>query len=128
MANETTKRDAARTDPRPDPRADPRADRTRPAGRRWRDAPSPCIGVCEYKRPRADGTRRCKGCALTRAEKSSWNGLQGKQERKPLLELVRARLLKRPRRLARWQERYRAKCRKRGVPCPLDRMDAPEGA
>ena len=35
-----------------------------------------------------------------------------------------ARLHKRGK-LARWEARYRAKCLKRGVPCPLDRLDMP---
>ena len=88
----------------------------------WNDAPGPCIGVCEYAKPRRDGTRRCKGCAMTRPEKRGWNTMDA-AARRPWIETLVRRLSKKPKRLARWRKRYRAKCVKRGVDCPLDAME-----
>ena len=87
----------------------------------WSTAPGPCIGVCEYAKPRKDGTRRCKGCRMTRPEKQRWNVMDVAEKPDWVAELMR-RLAKKPKRLRRWERRYRAKCEKRGVPCPLDEI------
>ena len=87
----------------------------------WASAPGPCINVCEYSRPRKDGTRRCKGCRMTRPEKKRWNTMPTAEKPLWVAELMR-RLAKKPKRLARWRRRYRAKCLKRGVPFPLEPM------
>lgn len=85
--------------------------------RRWRDAPSPCIGVCTYP----GGV--CKGCGMKKAEKKAFKRLSGKAERKPfLLALVRRLAMRDARTLRRWALVYRRKCDKRGVPCPLDKV------
>ena len=90
-----------------------------PPKKRWRHAPSPCIGVCRFK----DG-ERCIGCTMTRDSKRLFATLREKGDKKRFLARLVARLHKRGK-LARWEARYRAKCLKRGVPCPLDRLDTP---
>ena len=85
----------------------------------WASAPGPCIGVCDYGRRRADGTRRCKGCRMTRPEKKRWNVMDAAERPGWVAELMR-RMGKKPKRLARWRREYRAKCERRGVPFPLD--------
>lgn len=90
----------------------------KPAKRRWRDAPSPCIDVCKYP----DGV--CKGCGMTKREKKGWKRLNSKAARRPFLQTITARLnAMGEKRLARWQFVYRRKCAKKNVPCPLDKLE-----
>ncbi len=82
----------------------------------WKNAPSPCIDVCKYKRK-----GRCIACAMTKDEKSAFKRLDGKEDKKPFLEELVARLEEQGG-LGFWAVAYRKKCEKRGVPCPLDKV------
>jgi len=63
---------------------------------------------------------------MLKKEKKSFKKLKGKSERKPFFELLVNRLNSQGgKRLDRWLALYRRKCEKKGVPCPLDKLDLP---
>ncbi|MEF2072506.1 DUF1289 domain-containing protein [Consotaella aegiceratis] len=85
----------------------------------WANAPSPCIDVCKYKRK-----GRCVGCGMTKDEKRAFSHLSDKADKKAFFQML----------LERWSEQggyaffataYRRKCEKKGVPCPLDKLEEP---
>ncbi|MBZ8132098.1 DUF1289 domain-containing protein [Afifella sp. IM 167] len=82
----------------------------------WKEAPSPCIDVCKYKRK-----GRCIGCSMTKEEKSLFKRLDQKADKKAFFREIVARL-EEQRGLGFWAVAYRKKCEKRGVPCPLDKL------
>jgi len=86
----------------------------------WRNAPSPCIDVCKYKH-----AGRCIGCTMTRDEKRAFVRLDAKEDKKAFFRALIARLSIRGG-YAFWATAYRRKCEKRGVPCPLDKLEEPE--
>lgn len=46
--------------------------------------PSPCIGVCDYRR-----RGHCLGCSMTRAQKRLFNGLKKPEQRAEFIEMLR---------------------------------------
>lgn len=88
----------------------------------WARAPSPCVGVCKF---RDEG--RCVGCAMTVPEKKAARRMRGKSEKRPFLRALVATLRSRGR-LDYWSRMYRRKCERKGVDCPLDKMDRPPAA
>ena len=81
----------------------------------WRDAPSPCIDVCKYKRQ-----GRCVGCSMTKAEKDGFPRGGGGAAKRQFFEALIARLEAEHKNPAFWALSYRRKCAREGVPCPLD--------
>ncbi|MCQ8781294.1 DUF1289 domain-containing protein [Mangrovibrevibacter kandeliae] len=86
----------------------------------WRDAPSPCIDVCKYKRQ-----GRCIGCSMTKDEKKAFVRLEEKADKKAFFRMLVSRLEEQGG-LAFWATAYRKKCERRDVPCPLDKLEAAE--
>lgn len=77
--------------------------------------PSPCIGVCKFRNGGC-----CVGCGMTRKQKKKFKRLAGKKKKLRFIEALRIQQhevgLK-----ANWERAYRRRCRKKGIPCPLDR-------
>ena len=77
--------------------------------------PSPCIGVCKFKRPGPAGMH-CIGCSMTKAQKKI-----GKKLKSPGAEgfvaLVMAQQAQMGR-YAHWRPAYVKRCLKKGVPTP----------
>lgn len=84
----------------------------------WRDAPSPCIDVCKYKRG-----GRCVGCAMTREEKQAFPQHGGGAAKRAFVEALVGRLAAATRNPAFWVMAYRRKCEREGVPCPIRDAD-----
>ncbi|WP_246008361.1 DUF1289 domain-containing protein [Afifella aestuarii] len=82
----------------------------------WKNAPSPCIDVCKFKRK-----GRCIGCSMSREDKASFKRLDSKEDKKAFLTALVERLREQGG-LPFWATAYRRKCEKQGVPCPLDKL------
>ncbi len=78
--------------------------------------PSPCIDVCKYKLKGG----HCIGCGMTKAQKTSFKELDGKNAKRLFVAMLRDQQARLPIRFAGWEKAYRRKCDKKGVPCPLD--------
>ncbi|KQT85882.1 DUF1289 domain-containing protein [Aurantimonas sp. Leaf443] len=91
--------------------------------KRWADAPSPCVDVCKFRGP----DKLCAGCFMTKAEKKSFKRLDGKAEKKAFFVMLVARI-EAAGRFGRWSLNYRRRCERKGVPCPLDKIETPAGA
>ena len=83
----------------------------------WKRAPTPCVKICKF-----DGAGLCKGCSMTRSEKKDSKRMEAKSDKQALLRLLVARL-EGLGRLHYWTRMYRRKCERRGVDCPLDKLD-----
>ncbi|SKA32617.1 DUF1289 domain-containing protein [Consotaella salsifontis] len=88
----------------------------------WANAPSPCIDVCKYKRK-----GRCIGCGMTKDEKKAFGLLREKDAKKAFFRVLLDRLAEQGG-AAFWATAYRRKCEKKGLPCPLDKLDLSEDA
>lgn len=75
--------------------------------------PSPCVDVCKDRR----GV--CIACGREERDKDAWKKAESRQEKLVLLAECVARTEAIGTR-AFWEAEYRRKCRKKGVPCPLD--------
>ena len=76
----------------------------------WREAPSPCVGVCRYEAKRG----RCIACAMERDDKRDFKRLEDAAA-KHLFIVRTVRRLARQGGLMRWLRLYAKKCRERGV-------------
>ncbi len=81
----------------------------------WETAPSPCIDVCKYKRQ-----GRCIGCSMTKAEKDAFPHHGGADAKREFIEGLIARIAESGRNPAFWAYTYQHKCRREGVPCPVE--------
>ena len=79
----------------------------------WREAPSPCIGVCRYAMPK----RRCTACAMTTDEKRAFKRLEEPEAKRAFIVRT-VRRLARQGGLMRWLRRYAHKCADRGLGDP----------
>ena len=85
--------------------------------------PSPCIGVCKFRRPGlAPGAMHCIGCSMTKDQKRAFKALRKKAHRAAFVALVVAQQAVMGR-YAHWAEAYARRCRKKGAapPIALDR-------
>ena len=71
--------------------------------------PSPCIGVCKFKR---DG--HCIGCSMTKPQKSAFRKLKKEAHRAAFVELVVAQQTVMGR-YKHWSREYQRRCRKKKV-------------
>ncbi|WP_136441678.1 DUF1289 domain-containing protein [Pacificoceanicola onchidii] len=69
--------------------------------------PSPCIGVCKFKR---EG--HCIGCSMTKAQKSAFKELKKDRHREAFVELVMAQQSMLGR-YKHWEASYEKRCRKK---------------
>ena len=76
----------------------------------WRDAPSPCVGVCRYTMRKG----RCTACAMTTDEKRLFKRLDDPAEKRRFLVRT-VRRLARQGGLMRWLRMYARKCADRGL-------------
>ncbi len=83
--------------------------------------PTPCIDVCKYKQ-----RGHCIACSMTKAQKQMAERLRDPDA---MAEFVRG-LVAQQTTLGRpfwaWEQAYRTKCARAGVPCPLDVAAAAE--
>ncbi|MEM9798018.1 MAG: DUF1289 domain-containing protein [Pseudomonadota bacterium] len=80
--------------------------------------PSPCIGVCKFKRPGPAGAH-CIGCSMTKAQKKIGKAAskKGKAEGAAFVALVLAQQQQMGR-YRHWRPAYLKRCLKKGVPVP----------
>lgn len=82
--------------------------------------PSPCIDVCKYK-----NKGYCIGCGMTKGQKKEFKKLDKKKHKFAfIVDLVRQQ--ERVGKYKHWVAEYRRKCKKKGVDCPLDALEAAE--
>ena len=79
--------------------------------------PSPCIGVCKFRRPGAGGERHCIGCSMTKDQKRAFKALKKEPQRRGFVSLVMAQQAVMGR-YRHWAEAYTKRCRKKGVAPP----------
>lgn len=79
--------------------------------------PSPCIDVCKFRRPGADGERHCIGCSMTRDQKRALKALKKDPQRRAFISLLMAQQAVMGR-YGHWLEAYAKRCRKKGVAAP----------
>lgn len=79
--------------------------------------PSPCVDICKDKRG------ICIACGRDKRDKDAWKSADGRDEKLQLLAECAARTQALGTR-GFWEAEYRRKCRKKGVSCPLDEMEA----
>lgn len=82
--------------------------------------PSPCIDVCKFKRG-----GHCIGCSMTKEQKSMFKSLKKEKHQHAFIDMLvsqQAHLGK----FGHWSDAYRAKCRKKGAPNPLDALTSGE--
>ncbi len=75
--------------------------------------PSPCIGVCKFKR-----AGHCIGCSMTKAQKSTFKKLKKEKHQQGFLTLLvnqQTALGK----YTHWAKAYARKCLKKGVKAPV---------
>ena len=80
--------------------------------------PSPCIGVCKFRRPGPAG-EHCIGCSMTKAQKKVGKkaAKAGRAEGAGFVALVAAQQAQMGR-YAHWRAAYLKRCLKRGVAAP----------
>ena len=74
--------------------------------------PSPCIGVCKYKRQ-----GHCIACSMTKPQKSLSKAAKKPAQRRAFVELLIAQQRQMGKFRA-WPQAYAKKCRKKGVQPP----------
>lgn len=79
--------------------------------------PSPCVDVCKYKRQ-----GHCIACSMTKAQKAMAERIRDEAEMAGFLAELRAQQKALGDRFWAWESGYRAKCARRGAPCPLDAL------
>ena len=79
--------------------------------------PSPCIDVCKFRRPAADGARHCIGCSMTEDQKRAFKALKKDPLRRAFVDLVMAQQAVMGR-YGHWSEAYAKRCRKKGATPP----------
>lgn len=79
--------------------------------------PSPCIGVCKFKR---EG--HCIGCSMTKTQKSMGKKLKKPKERAAFLQLVMAQQEVMGR-YTHWRLAFGRRCEKKGLKVPKLRGD-----
>jgi predicted Fe-S protein YdhL (DUF1289 family) len=75
--------------------------------------PSPCVDICEYR------DSMCVGCGRTKKQKKQWKSADSYEEQLILLREC-AQSAQDFGIFGFWEREYRRKCRKKGVPFPLD--------
>jgi len=75
--------------------------------------PSPCIGVCKFRR---EG--HCIGCSMTRDQKSLFGKLKKNRHKRAFIAMLLSQQAMMGR-YAHWQEAYRRRCEKRGADIPF---------
>lgn len=82
-------------------------------------APTPCIDVCKYKL-----RGHCIACSMTKAQKQMAERLRDPEAMAAFVRGLVAQQEGLGRPFWAWEQGYRAKCARAGVPCPLDAVSA----
>jgi predicted Fe-S protein YdhL (DUF1289 family) len=80
--------------------------------------PSPCIDVCKFKH-----AGYCIGCGMSKKQKKKFKRLDGRKAKLAFIAALRWQQIDIGLK-ANWERAYRRRCKKKGVACPLDRLDA----
>lgn len=80
--------------------------------------PSPCIGVCKFKRQ-----GHCIGCSMTKAQKSLYKKLKKPAHRAAFVQMLGAQQDVMGK-YGHWAKAYERKCLKKGVQNPAARRPA----
>ncbi|WP_299650771.1 DUF1289 domain-containing protein [uncultured Jannaschia sp.] len=85
--------------------------------------PTPCIGVCKFKRPGPAGAH-CIGCSMTKGQKKIGKGL--KKHGGAMADFVALVVAQQQAmgRYTHWRPAYLKRCLKKGVPVPKAARDA----
>lgn len=75
--------------------------------------PSPCLGVCKYKR---EG--HCIACSMTKPQKSAFKSMKKNAHRKAFVTLLRSQMELMGKYRA-WPIAYEKRCKKRGISVPF---------
>ena len=78
--------------------------------------PSPCIGVCKFRRPGPAGSH-CVGCSMTKAQRKLGKGIKKPDAMEGFVALVVAQQGQMGR-YRHWRAAYLKRCLKRGVAVP----------
>ena len=84
--------------------------------------PSPCIGVCKFRRAGPAGAH-CIGCSMTKAQKKLGKGLKKRDAMEGFVALVVAQQAQLGR-YRHWRAAYLKRCLKRGVAAPAAAREA----
>lgn len=84
--------------------------------------PSPCIGVCKFRRPGPAGAH-CIGCSMTKAQKKLGKSVRKRDAMEGFVALVVAQQQNMGR-YRHWRAAYLKRCLKKGVPAPQAARDA----
>ena len=79
--------------------------------------PSPCIGVCKFRRPGPGGALHCIGCSMTKDQKRASKALKKDALRRAFVDLVVAQQTVMGR-YGHWAEAYAKRCRRKGAKPP----------
>ncbi|PIE10855.1 MAG: DUF1289 domain-containing protein [Rhodobacterales bacterium] len=80
--------------------------------------PSPCIGVCKFKR-----AGHCIGCSMTKDQKTLYKKLKKAKHREAFVEMLTAQQAVMGK-YSHWDKSYARKCAKKGVRNPAVRISA----
>lgn len=75
--------------------------------------PSPCIGVCKFKRD-----SHCLGCSMTKAQKSLFKKLKKEKHQQAFLDML-VHQQSDMGQYTHWPVAYRKRCDKKGVKAPI---------
>lgn len=78
--------------------------------------PSPCVGVCKFKR-----AGHCVGCSMTKDQKAAFKKMKKPGHRRAYIELVTAQQSVMGG-FSHWDKLYDKKCRKKGVSNPSQKL------
>lgn len=80
--------------------------------------PSPCIGVCKFKR-----AGHCIGCSMTKDQKALYKKLKKDKHRAAFVEMLTAQQAVMGK-FSHWDKAYARKCAKKGLRNPAARISA----
>lgn len=78
--------------------------------------PSPCVGVCKFKR-----AGHCVGCSMTKDQKAAYKKLKKAAHRRAFIALVAAQQTMMGG-FGHWDRLYDKKCRKKGLANPVPKL------
>ena len=76
--------------------------------------PSPCVGVCKYKR-----AGHCIACSMTKPQKSMYKKLKKPAHQSAFIDMLRHQQANMGK-FSHWKVAYAKRCEKKGVEMPFD--------
>lgn len=87
-----------------------------------RKTPSPCIGVCKFRRPGPTGSH-CIGCSMTKVQKKMFKSLKKEEHRTAFVAMLQSQQAQMGKYRA-WMPAYLRRCLKKGVKPPFKTSSA----